>query len=169
MKEITSFPEVNTTERNALDGGTPPAGTYVFNTDTYQVEYWNGSTWNFSSGATGNTGGTGATGATGLTGGTGATGLTGATGMTGQTGLTGNTGSTGDTGSTGSTGITGATGITGDPGLSGGAVYYFNNNTPSADIPSYQLASRTLHGGSESSLSASVSSSGDVLIGSFYS
>jgi len=42
-KEVTSFPELTTTERNALTG--VPTGTVILNTTSNQFEVWSGAVW----------------------------------------------------------------------------------------------------------------------------
>ena len=133
------IPVGNTSQRPS-----PALGQIRYNSDSNQIEYYNGDNW-YPVGPTGPTGtpsyvtgptgpGNGPTGATGplgmmgvpgqqgfpgIPGATGPTGETGPTGYTGPTGPTGETGPTGPTGYTGPTGPTGYTGPTGPTGYTG--------------------------------------------------
>lgn len=108
----------------------PVIGLLVFDTDTKQFKFYDGSGWvavgtGTGNGATGPTGPAGApggpTGPTGDAGPTGPTGsgATGPTGPAGSVGATGPTGSVGGIGPTGPAGSAGATGPTGSAGPTG--------------------------------------------------
>lgn len=100
---------------------TPNQGMEIYNKDSLKPCWYNGATWDCSSGGGGSsaTGATGATGVTGPTGATGTIGITGITGITGAIGITGATGSNGSNGVTGATGSNGSTGVTGATGTNG--------------------------------------------------
>ena len=102
---------MTTAQRNSIIS--PVAGLTIYNTDTNQYNYYDGSAWQISLGPSGPTGPTGANGTNGVDGATGPTGANGTNGTNGVDGATGPTGANGINGATGPTGANGATGPSG--------------------------------------------------------
>ncbi|MDX2001168.1 MAG: hypothetical protein SFW35_01970 [Chitinophagales bacterium] len=94
------IPRMTTTQRLAMNPnlGFAQLGLLVFDTDTNNFWYWDGTQWVLAIGPIGPTGPTGPTGATGIAGADGPTGPAGIDGATGPTGPAGANGATGATG-----------------------------------------------------------------------